>query len=316
MNSKLKIRNAKWRASLCACLVFHFSFFIFNLARATNEPAPVTARDFFNAGTRKLNGKNLREAETFLQSALAQQDEHLQPPALYNLGHVRFTQGVEELKKSPNAGQTKARGQSALQQGGRAIQQAKTALEENELIDLVGAYQRGRGARREMKQAMEQLRRALEIHGVTLRKWQRSLGDFQGAAELNPADTNAQHNAQIVERAIAKLVDSLREMQQLAQSLGQSQRELNEKMRQMRGQIPAPLAPPGGAGDEDEEEWERPDGPQQGQREGPAREGEERSLSPEEAGWLLEAFKLGGDRRLPMGQGEEAKPKDRKGKTW
>ena len=35
-----------------------------------------------------------------------------------------------------------------------------------------------------------------------------------------------------------------------------------------------------------------------------------------EAGWMLEGFKLDGERRLPMGQGDTAEPKDRKGKTW
>ena len=37
------------------------------------------------------------------QSALAAQDESIQPPALYNLGHVRFAAGGELLKKGPDA---------------------------------------------------------------------------------------------------------------------------------------------------------------------------------------------------------------------
>jgi hypothetical protein len=156
----------------------------------------------------------------------------------------------------------------------------------------------------------------MEIHGFTLRKWQRALGDFQGAAELNPADTNAQHNAKTTEREIAKLVDSLQEMQQMAQAMGQMSKELGDKVKQLRGMIPDPLAPPGGAGDEEEEEEDQPNGPKEGQREGKGRDGEEKKMSPEEAGMLLEGYKLGGDRRLPMGQGEQVKPKDRKGRDW
>jgi len=40
------------------------------------------------------------------------------------------------------------------------------------------------------------------------------------------------------------------------------------------------------------------------------------TLSRDEAGWLLDAFKLGGDRRLPMGEGDTGKPKDRNRPNW
>src|SRR5512138_1547956 len=66
-------------------------------------PAPSTPREFFNAGYENLRQGKLREAEAFLQSVLAAQNEKLQPPALYDLGHVRFAQGNEELKKGPAA---------------------------------------------------------------------------------------------------------------------------------------------------------------------------------------------------------------------
>ena len=73
-------------------------------AVAASEPAPpATPREFFNAGTQQLSAGKLREAEASLETALASQNERLQPPALYNLGLVRFEQGVEELKKGPPA---------------------------------------------------------------------------------------------------------------------------------------------------------------------------------------------------------------------
>ena len=40
------------------------------------------------------------------------------------------------------------------------------------------------------------------------------------------------------------------------------------------------------------------------------------TLSPEQAGWLLDAYKLDSERRLPMGQGPAAEPKDRSRPTW
>ena len=40
------------------------------------------------------------------------------------------------------------------------------------------------------------------------------------------------------------------------------------------------------------------------------------TISPEAAGWLLEGFKLDGERRLPMGQREQGKPQDRAKRNW
>src|ERR1017187_6659991 len=123
---------------------------------ATTEPAPPdTPREFYNAGTRQLAARKLREAEASLESALASQKEQLRPPALYNLGLVRFGQGVEQLKKGPAAKPTIDRGQSAAQQAEIAARQANEALGGNDLDKMVAAYLRGRGARKELKAATE-----------------------------------------------------------------------------------------------------------------------------------------------------------------
>src|SRR5258705_148388 len=79
---------------------------------APGPPVPSNPREFFNAGTQNLRNGKLREAEALLESALASQQQRLESPALYNLGHVRFGQGIEELKKSPSARPTLARGKA------------------------------------------------------------------------------------------------------------------------------------------------------------------------------------------------------------
>jgi hypothetical protein len=198
---------------------------------------------------------------------------------------------------------------------------ARDALAGNDLQKMTAAYLSGRGARKELKAATQAVRRALELHGSTLRKWQRSLDDFKGAAELTPADTNAQHNAEVVQRAMAKLVDRIREMQQAAMKMAASGQDLREKMKELGGKIPEPMMPPGAKGedgDEDEGEngTEPPPEPQPGQQEKTSKEGEQMALSPEEAGWLLDGFKLDADRRLPMGKGDAGKPGDRNGRNW
>ena len=286
-----------------------------NMTVAARELAPPAApREFFNAGTRELRAGKLREAEALLESALSSQNERLQTPALYNLGHVRFSQGVEELKKGPSAQASAAMSRMAQEQGEAALRAADEALESNEVQKMVAAYLHGRGKRKELKAAREAVLQALQAHRVTLAKWERSSGDFKSAVELDSAQPDARLNADIVDRRIAQLVDSLRQLQQNVRMCAGMCDKLNEKLKQLKGRIPASEMPPG-AGQDDEDE-DSPMGLPPGQKEAASKEGQEMLLSPEQAGWLLEGFKLDNERRLPMGQGSPAEPKDRSRKTW
>jgi hypothetical protein len=282
------------------------------------SPPPVseTSRELYNAGTQKLRAGKLSEAESLLQASVSKQNERVQPAALYNLGQVRFGQGTEELKKQPSANATVRRGRAAVDAGANAIQQAESALAGDDVQKMVAAYIAGRGVRKEIRAATEAVQRAMEAHGKTLLKWRRSLSDFKSAAELNPADSNSVRNAEVVEQAIARLVDSLREMQMMAMSLGSSQSKLNPLLQQLKGRIPAPMAPPGAPGDEDEDEGLPPDS-LRGLQEAPTEGGKEIKLtiSPEEAGQLLNSIQPDG-KLLPMGQGDTGKPKDRPRRTW
>lgn len=287
------------------------------------SPPPVASenpRGLYNAGTEKLRAGKLSDAETLLESSLAKQDERVQPPALFNLGHVRFAQGKEELKKSPDAAATSKRSRAAGAAGTGAIQKAAEALASNDVQQMVEAYFAGRGVRKEMRAAAEAIQHAMEAHGKTLMKWRRALSDFKSAAELNPADTNAVKNAELVAQAIAKLVDSMREMQESTAGLGGKQAELNGLLKQLKGKIPAPNAPPGAAGEEDEEGdgGERPmpeslAGLQESATDGGKEPG--LKISAEEAGQLLNGIQPDG-KQLPMGQGETGKPKSRSGRIW
>lgn len=283
---------------------------------APEPPPPTTPLGFYNAGTEKLNQGKLREAEAFLESALASQVERLQPPALYNLGHVRFRQGVEALKKGPAASNTLEGSRRTVQTADSAIQQADAALAGNDLDALVASYLRGRGARKELKAATAAVKQALQTHRATLSAWQRSSDDFKSSVELKPTDTAASSNAEVVDRCIAKLVDTIRQLEQMAQALGQKQKELGEKVQKMKGRIPAQNMPPGAPGDDEDDDQEQPFGPKPGQEEGPTRDGEEMRLSPEQAGWLLNGYKLDSERRLPMGGDQQAQPKSRNRPTW
>ena len=295
------------------------------------QPAPAvleTARGLYNAGTQQFRGGKLGEAETLLLASVSKQDEPLQPLALYNLGHVRFAQGSEELKKSPAAKGATERSRTASARGAGAIQQAESALAGNDIQSMVDAYVAGRGARKELRAASEAVRRAMAAYGKTLVKWRRALSDFQSAAELQPTDTNASHNAEVVAKEIARLVDSLREMQQQAKPLADASGRLKELLEQLKGKIPAPNMPPGAPGGDDKDDGEDgKDGKKDGEgttvesltgmKEGETDGGKElgRTLSSDEAARLLDGLQPDG-KLLPMGQGEQGKPRDRKGKTW
>jgi tetratricopeptide (TPR) repeat protein len=284
----------------------------------TNAIVPATARDFYNAGTKLLAGKKFAEAEMMFQSALAAQDERVQPAALYNLGHTRFGAGVELLKKGPDGQKTAAQGNAALAVGAQAMGAAEAALAENNLDKMIAAYLEGRGTRRELRDAEKAVQASMETYGKTLTKWQRAAADFKSAAELNPADTNAAQNAEIVERGIAKLVDNLRKMKEMMGAMGKQRQDLGKLLSRLKGRIPAPDAPPGAAGEDDEDDQGVQPDSLAGQKENASREGDQMKvpLSPEQAGQILDGLSLDGSRRLSISDKEGTAPKDKKGRNW
>ena len=283
----------------------------------TNAIPPVTARDFYNAGTGLLTAGKFAGAEQMFQSALASPDEHVQPSALYNLGHTRFDAGAELLKKGPDAQRLAAQGNAILATGEESLRSAQSALDENDLSKMISAYLAGRGARHELRNAEKAVREAVEIYGNTLRKWQRAADDFKSAAELKPADTQAMTNAEIVEQRIAQLVDRQRQMQQLAGALAGQHQQMNDLLSQLKGRIPKEDAPPDAAGNDDEDERVQP-GSLAGQKENSSREGDPMpmQLSPDEARQILDGLLLDGRRHLPMSDEAGARPKGKPGRDW
>ena len=283
----------------------------------TNTP-PVTARDFYNAGTRLLAATNYVEAEKLFQAALATQDEAVQPAALYNVGHTRFDAGLARLKQGPDAQKLAGQGQTALAAGEQAVRHAESALADNQLGKLIAAYLEGRGARHDLRAAEKAVAAALETYGKTLEQWQRAADDFKGVAEMNPGDTNAVRNAEIVDRGIARLVDSIRKMQEMMGLMGRQKQDLGKLLSKLKGQIPAPNAPPGSSGDEDDEDQGLKPESLAGQKENAGREGDQLQvpLSPDQASQILSGLSLDGTRRLEMSDKEGKPTKDRKGRNW
>ncbi len=283
----------------------------------TYATAPVTARDCYNVGTELLAAKKFAEAEEMFQSALAAQDERVQPSALYNLGHARFDDGAAVLEKGPSARSVAAQGGSAGLGASLAFQRGEAALAEDDLSKMVAAYFAGHGARRQLRAAEKAVREAMETSGDTLRKWQRAEDDFKSAAELNPADTNANRNAEIVAQYIARLVDRLQQMQRMAAMLGGRHSQLNALLKRLGGRIPKQDLPPGATGDDDDDEGLQPES-LRGLKEGASDAGKqiEMALSPDEAAQILDGISLDGSRRLLMDEANTGQRGKESGLTW
>lgn len=279
-----------------------------------------TPKQFYNEGTRRFEDGKLREAEAALQTAVASNEERLQPSALYNLAHVRFKQGAEVLKQSPDGQQSRGRAEAASGAADQAIQRAEAALREETVEAMLRAYLEGRGARKELKAAAEAVKQALEAHGAVLTRWQRASGDFKSAHELRPTFADAQTNGALVDRHIAELIDRQQMMMMCMGGCGMKLEQLKALLKKLKGKLPEGSCP---GGEEDDEEDGKNGQKEPKEQEGPGREreadkGRPRALTFEEAYLLLDSFKFDLHRKLPMrGMGDEEKDVPMpKGRDW
>lgn len=289
----------------------------FSMVAASAAPAEMSPREAYNEGTKALDKGYLRESESWLLRATGSQRESIQPPALYNLGHVRFQQGGVLLKGESERQPLVDRALSATEEGGDAIANADRALKSDDLMATLEAYMNGRAKRKELRLANEDVQRALDLYGAVLVRWRRSVGDFRSSDELL-ASVDARDNAAIVERHIEELLKHMKQLQEQKDEMAAMRQELKKKLAELKKKIPEGMMQPGQgeADEEDEEDEKSPPKPDSGWQDRGGREGEQRGITPEIAQQILEALGLTGDRKLPLGGEEQAKPRDRKGKDW
>jgi uncharacterized phage infection (PIP) family protein YhgE len=274
-----------------------------------------TPRQSYNAGTAKLKQGKLPEAEGLLFSAAASQQTAIQSKAIYNLGQVRFRMGVEALKQGPEPGPLREQASTVTAMSSEAIQIADAALANPNLPALLAAYQHGRGVQKQLKLAAEAVKKALDLFGTALVKWERSSSDFKSVAETDPKDPDAPFNADAVDRHIAALVDQINAMQGMMPKLGDQRQKLKQRLKELKDKLNKGPQPDGEEEDEDEDS-DKPKEPQKGQKEGPNKEGKQRMMSREEAMRWLDALRLDAERKLPLGQPQVGKPGTRNGRNW
>ena len=295
-----------------------FSFILaLGATRAALAVTDLTPRESYNLGAEAIARKQWREAESWLLRATASQRESIQPPALYDLGHVRFEQGRELLKGESARQPLLDRAGMANDEGNQAIGKADQALKKNDIMGLIEAYMNGRLSRKQLRLANEDVQRALDLYGSVLVRWRRSVGDFRSSDELKNSN-DAEHNAEVVERYIKELLKHTQQLQQLKEMLGGARADLKKKMAELKGKIPGDMMQPGqGEGDEeDEDEGKDQPKPESGFEDHAGKEGEKRGITPEIAQQILEALGINGDRKLPIGGDERQKPRQKNAKDW
>jgi tetratricopeptide (TPR) repeat protein len=323
------------RAPLAAAVqIFALATLVLGFQAPADETSSTvrSARDFYNAGTRLLAAKKYADAEAMFHSALDTQDERVQTQAEFNLGHTRFADGAEILQKGPDAQKISARGNAALAAGDQILHAGESALAENNLEKMISAYLDGKRMQHELRSTEKIVQAAIETYGKVLAKWQRAADDFRSAKELNSNNSRtdtinakkaADQNKEIIEKQIAKLIDEMRRMQEMLGAMGKQKQDLGKLLGKLKGQIPAPNAPPGMAGEDGDSGDNGSGGEVQpdslsGQEEGSARNGDQMQtpLSPEAAGQILDGLSIDGTRRLAMSDKQTSQPKDRKGRNW
>ena len=315
-------RKIKYSAIFC-CAICAFAFVprIFATDNSGDLDAATSPLKLYNDGTKHLHNGKLQEAEACLQGAVASQNERVQGPALYNLGEVRFRQGIIDLKKGPNQPAVNARSKQASDNASSALQAVDQALAGDDVDAMVQAYLRGRGARKDLKGAMEAVRFAMETYGGVLTKWRRASGDFKSDFELAPLDIDAKTNSDLVDRNIAQLVDMQQMMMMMMQGMTQQRTELGKKLSELKKKMPKNKGDEMKGGgkdddDDDDDDGKKPKEPKDGMEEPAPKNGKEMMLTSEEASRLLDMLKLDGNRKLPYGTNEMVQPKDRKGRDW
>jgi hypothetical protein len=159
-----------------------------NAVSATMRP-PESAREFTIWARNNCAPENWPSRGSFQAGLTGRTSRATVRPLQRGSGAVCARGGGTE--EGPSANSATTGGTQAAEAAAAASQNATEALASEEVQKMVAAYLRGRGAKKELRAALSSVQRAMEAHVKTLLKWRRSLGDFQSALELNPADTNA-----------------------------------------------------------------------------------------------------------------------------
>lgn len=247
-----KVQTMGSTASICTAALF--------LCGGPLLAAPTTITDpqaSYNEGVNKLSADELGGAEKSFLDAVESNHEQIQPVALYNLGHVRFLQGKETIEGQSNRQQLLDASATATMMAVEIIRRVLPIAELDDVQALIQGYMQARSARKQLRLTRDENTRTLGLIDATLERWRRSVGNFHSAAELDPSNQDANANADLVERHIAKLLEFKKQLEEKQENVGQQREKLKELMKKMRGKIPKEMQR-GSDEEEDDEDEEEP----------------------------------------------------------
>ncbi len=299
--------------------------------------AGLDARELHNRGTRRLAEGDLAGAEEALRASLGRDDDALRPPALHNLGHVRFGKGKEGLGGRTSGDVTELSiARSYLEAADADISDMKDQIElldkakaegrEPDYVPATAALGGGINTYRTIRKLIPKEEAMVTRRAGVIALWTRSVGDFRGAHELDATDAQGKANAEAVEELLRALRRETAALDEAIEAQRKKLEELRDVIRELVKRIPDDKLPPEAeSGDEEEEEdFLPPERRKPKPRSGSDKKGEEgreEKMTEQEARGSLEGLKNEFGRKMPAGQqdgqgGGGGKPKGKKGKDY
>jgi tetratricopeptide (TPR) repeat protein len=301
-----------------------------------DELAKLDARELHNRGTRRLAEGDLAGAEEALRASLGKDVDALRPPALHNLGHVRFGKGkavlggktagdVTELSIARSYLEAADADISDMKDQIELLDKAKAEGREPDYVPATAALGGGIGTYRTIKKLIPKEEAMVTKRAGVVASWTRSVGDFRGAHELDAADAQAKANADAIEELLRALRRETAALEEAIEAQRKKLEELAAVIRELVKRIPDDKLPPNAEGEDDDEENFLPPERQKPKSGGndpkKGKPGEEQKMTEQEARGSLEGLKNEFGRKMPAGDkdgkgAKGGKPADKKGKDY
>ena len=301
-----------------------------------DELAKLDARELHNRGTRRLAEGDLAGAEEALRASLGKDVDALRPPALHNLGHVRFGKGkavlggktagdVTELSIARSYLEAADADISDMKDQIELLDKAKAEGREPDYVPATAALGGGIGTYRTIKKLIPKEEAMVTKRAGVVASWTRAGGDFRGAHELDAADAQAKANADAIEELLRALRRETAALEEAIEAQRKKLEELAAVIRELVKRIPDDKLPPNAEGEDDDEENFLPPERQKPKNGGgdpkKGKPGEEQKMTEQEARGSLEGLKNEFGRKMPAGDkdgkgAKGGKPADKKGKDY
>ena len=304
--------------------------------KAPDELTKLDARELHNRGTQRLAEGDLAGAEDALRASLGRDVDPLRPPALHNLGHVRFGKGksvlggktagdVTELSIARSYLEAADADISDMKDQIELLDKAKAEGREPDYVPATAALGGGINTFRTIKKLIPKEEAMVTKRNGVVATWTRSVSDFRGAHELDAADGQAKANADAIEELLRALRRETNALEEAIEAQRKKLEELRAVIQELVKRIPDDKLPQNAEGDEEDDEnflppeRQKPKSGKGDPKEG--KPGEEQKMTEQEARGSLEGLKNEFGRKMPAGGqdgkgGNGGKPTDKKGKDY